>query len=150
MPAISCVSRTEHFSAAHRLHSPHLSDEENRQIFGKCNHPSGHGHNYMLETVVRGPIDVRTGMVANISDLKCWVKRAVLDVVDHRNLDADIAFFRSHPSTTENLAMFIWMRLARIMPPGLLHQVILSETPKNKVIFSGEGLDSRDFDECLA
>ncbi|KAJ2356304.1 hypothetical protein IWW50_004661 [Coemansia erecta] len=149
MPPIACVSRTEHFSAAHRLHNPLLSNEENQQIFGKCNHPSGHGHNYVLETVVRGPVDARTGMVANLSDLKRWIQAAVLDVVDHRNLDTDIMYFHTHPSTTENLSMFIWMRLAHIMPPGILYKVILSETPKNKVVFGGEGLTDSDFDECI-
>ncbi|KAJ2849067.1 hypothetical protein IWW36_002896 [Coemansia brasiliensis] len=149
MPPISQVSRTEHFSAAHRLHSPHLSDDENQQVFGKCNHHSGHGHNYVLETVVRGPIDARTGMVVNITDLKRWIKAAVLDVLDHRNLDADVAYFRNYPSTTENLAVFIWMRLTQTMPPGLLHQVIVSETPKNKVVFNGEGLSESDFEACI-
>ncbi|KAJ1857506.1 hypothetical protein GGH12_002183 [Coemansia sp. RSA 1822] len=149
MPPIACVSRTEHFSAAHRLNNSLLSAEENRQIFGKCNHPNGHGHNYILETIVRGPVDARTGMVANISDLKHWIQAAVLDVVDHRNLDADIEYFRVHPSTTENLAVFIWIRLARIMPPGILYQIIISETAKNKVIYSGEGLTDSDYDECV-
>ncbi|KAJ2162239.1 hypothetical protein GGF46_000856 [Coemansia sp. RSA 552] len=149
MLLISCVSRTEHFSAAHRLHSPHLSAEENHRVFGKCNHASGHGHNYVLETIVRGPVDRRTGMVVNIDDLKRWIKAAVLDVVDHRHLDADIAYFRTRPSTTENLAVFVWIRLAQVMPHGLLHQVVLSETPKNKVLYDGEGLTDSDFAECV-
>ncbi|KAJ2720711.1 hypothetical protein GGI07_004438 [Coemansia sp. Benny D115] len=142
------ISRTEHFSAAHRLHSPHLSDEENREVFGKCNHSSGHGHNYVVETIVSGPIDRKTGMVVNINDLKLWIKTAVLDVVDHRNLDADIAFFKTRPSTTENLAVFIWIRLSQLMPRGLLHKVVVSETPKNKVEFTGDGLEETDFRDC--
>ncbi|KAJ2715127.1 hypothetical protein H4R19_001369, partial [Coemansia spiralis] len=73
-----------------------------------------------------------------------WIKAAVLDTVDHRNLDRDVAYFRTRPSTTENLAVFIWLRLAQVVPAGLLYQVIVSETPKNKVIFSGEGLDDSD------
>lgn len=142
------VSRTEHFSAAHRLHSPHLSDQENLQTYGKCNHPGGHGHNYVLEIVVSGPIDPRTGMIANIDQLKKWIKAAVLDHVDHRNLDKDIRFFRSRPSTTENLALFAWLRLSQIMPQGLLFKVVVSETPKNKAEFAGEGVTDRDISEC--
>ncbi|PIA15640.1 putative pyruvoyl tetrahydrobiopterin synthase [Coemansia reversa NRRL 1564] len=149
MPLVACVSRTEHFSAAHRLHSPYLSVEENRRIFGKCNHASGHGHNYVLETILRGPVDERTGMVVNIDDLKRWIKSAVLDVVDHRNLDVDVSYFEQHPSTTENLAAFIWIRLAQTIPHGLLHQIVLSETPKNKVIYTGEGLTDSDLSSCV-
>ncbi|KAJ1723270.1 hypothetical protein LPJ53_002368 [Coemansia erecta] len=149
MPAIAYVSRTEHFSAAHRLHSLHLSDEENRQVYGNCNHASGHGHNYVLETIFRGPIDPETGMVVNISDVKQWIKTAVLDVVDHRNLDADVAFFKKRTSTIENLAVFIWARLLQQVPEGLLYKVIVSETPKNKVEFCGDGLTAADIDECI-
>ncbi|KAI7827841.1 6-pyruvoyl tetrahydrobiopterin synthase-like protein [Kickxella alabastrina] len=149
MPPTGSISRTEHFSAAHRLHSPHLSDEENRRVFGKCNHASGHGHNYVLETIVRGPIDAKTGMVVNIEHLKRWIKAAVLDVADHRNLDADIAFFKTRPSTTENLAVFIWIRLTQLMPAGLLHKIVVSETPKNKVVFTGDGLADTDFRDCV-
>ncbi|KAJ1732058.1 hypothetical protein LPJ61_002227 [Coemansia biformis] len=145
MPPVVSVSRTEHFSAAHRLNSHHLSAEDNARVFGKCNHVNGHGHNYVLEVVVRGPVDAETEMVANITDLKRWIKSAVLDVVDHRNLDLDVAYFRTRASTTENLAVFIWLRLAQVVPAGLLHQVILSETPKNKVIFTGEGLTDSDY-----
>ncbi|KAJ2773976.1 hypothetical protein IWQ57_001038 [Coemansia nantahalensis] len=144
MPAIASVTRTEHFSSAHRLNSPQLSTEDNARVYGKCNHINGHGHNYVLETVVTGPVDAVTGMVVNISDLKQWIKAAVLDIVDHRNLDRDVAYFRTRPSTTENFAVFIWLRLARVLPAGLQHKVILWETPKNKVVFSGEGLDESD------
>ncbi|KAJ1965974.1 hypothetical protein GGI12_000405 [Dipsacomyces acuminosporus] len=149
MPPIGYVSRTEHFSAAHRLNSPQLSQEQNFQVFGKCNHVNGHGHNYVLETIVRGPVDQATGMVVNIEDLKRWIKAAVLDYVDHKNLDLDIAYFRTRPSTTENLAVFIWIRLSQVMPEGLLHKVVISETPKNKVKFTGEGLSSEELQESV-
>ncbi|KAJ2799185.1 hypothetical protein FBU31_002546 [Coemansia sp. 'formosensis'] len=148
MAIIGYISRTEHFSAAHRLHSPHLSDAENLETFGKCNHPGGHGHNYVLEVILRGPIDEKNGMVANIADVKRWIKDSVLDYVDHRNLDRDIAFFATRPSTTENLAAFVWMRLCQVMPEGLLNKVIVWETPKNKVIFTGEGVTAKDIEDC--
>ncbi|KAJ2234217.1 hypothetical protein GGF40_003842 [Coemansia sp. RSA 1286] len=149
MPPTCYLSRTEHFSAAHRLHSLYLSDEENRTVFGKCNNANGHGHNYVLETVVGGPIDPKTGMVASLDDLKHWINTAVMDVLDHRNLDADIAYFKNRPSTVENLAAFIWIRLSQTVPAGLLHKIIVSETPKNKVIFAGEGLTKAELDECV-
>ncbi|KAJ2784290.1 hypothetical protein GGI15_002307 [Coemansia interrupta] len=149
MAPTAYVSRTEHFSAAHRLHSQHLSDEENRQLYGNCNHASGHGHNYVLETIFCGPIDPETGMVVNISDAKRWIKAAVLDVVDHRNLDVDIAFFKKRTSTIENLAVFIWARLLQHVPEELLFKIVVSETPKNKVEFSGDGLTAADIEECI-
>ncbi|KAJ1954198.1 hypothetical protein EC988_002561 [Linderina pennispora] len=150
MPVIGYVSRTEHFSAAHRLNSPSMSAAENQQTFGKCNHANGHGHNYVVETVLRGPIDPTTGMIVNITDLKQWLKTAVLDHVDHKNLDMDVKFFKTRPSTTENLAVFIWMRLAMAMPDrSLLHKVVVAETPKNKSEFCGEGLTQQDFDQCV-
>ncbi|KAI8320277.1 6-pyruvoyl tetrahydrobiopterin synthase-like protein [Martensiomyces pterosporus] len=149
MPAVGYVSRVEHFSAAHRLNSLQLSEEQNLQVFGKCNHASGHGHNYVLETIVRGPVDPVTGMVANIEDLKKWIKAAVLDHADHKNLDMDIEYFRTRPSTTENLAVFAWIRLSQVMPAGLLYKVVISETPKNKVVFTGEGLTSDELQESI-
>ena len=95
--ALVRISRVETFCAAHRLHNPSLTDEENRAIFGKCNWPNGHGHNYRLEVTLRGPVDPRTGMVMNLVDLKAAIQDAVLSKVDHRNLDKDVPFFRGPP-----------------------------------------------------
>ncbi|CAH8506046.1 unnamed protein product [Schistosoma haematobium] len=94
MCALCYLTRVESFSACHRLHSQHLSNEENVKLFQKCNNPMGHGHNYKLEVTVSGPIDQRTGMIMNISDLKSVVQKHVLDLLDHKNIDEDVEYFR--------------------------------------------------------
>lgn len=93
MPTI-VLGRIEHFSAAHRLHSAHLTDSENVAVYGKCNSLHGHGHNYRVEVRLRGTIDERTGMVANLEDVKRETER-VLEMVDHKNLDTDVEWFAS-------------------------------------------------------
>ena len=99
------------FSASHRLHTPALSAEENHQIFGKCNNPYGHGHNYVLEVSVEGEPDVRTGMIVERSVLDDFVRRTALDRVDHVDLNQDVEEFRHTVPTTENLslAMYAWL-----------------------------------------
>jgi len=134
------LKRREHFSACHRLHSDLLSDEENVQIFGKCNNKNGHGHNYNIEITVAGEIDPRTGMVMNLTDLKQYIKEAVLDVLDHKSLDLDVPAFKGTISTTENLAVFIWNSLCPKMAKGMLYEVIIHETENNIVIY-GNRLD---------
>ncbi|KAK3827759.1 MAG: 6-pyruvoyltetrahydropterin synthase [Benniella sp.] len=135
------VTRIEHFSAAHRLNSVHLSPEENLALFGKCNHTSGHGHNYKVEVTVKGQIDPQSGMVINITDLKKTLQTAVMEPCDHRNLDIDVPFFRSQPSTTENLAVFLWENIKEHLPPSTtydLYEIKLYETDKNVVVYRGE------------
>lgn len=83
------------------LHSPHLSDAINEQIYGKCNNPNGHGHNYTVEITLRGPIDPKTGMVMNIADLKDHMDHTIMKNLDHKNLDKDVAFFKSTVSERE-------------------------------------------------
>lgn len=95
---IVCLSRRETFSASHRLHNPDLSDEENRQIYSKCNNPNGHGHNYVVYAVMKGPVEEKTGMVYNIADLKRDLGK-ILDTLDHKNLDLDVEFFRYYRNT---------------------------------------------------
>ncbi|XP_033894607.1 6-pyruvoyl tetrahydrobiopterin synthase isoform X2 [Acipenser ruthenus] len=90
---IGYVTRVQSFSACHRLHSKALSDEENKRIFGKCNNPNGHGHNYNVEITVRGKIDPATGMVLNITDLKEYIEMAIMEPLDHKNLDKDVPYF---------------------------------------------------------
>ncbi|XP_065165578.1 6-pyruvoyl tetrahydrobiopterin synthase [Atheta coriaria] len=132
------LTRREHFSACHRLHSPHLSDEENAKVYGKCNNPNGHGHNYNVEVTLCGEIDPRTGMVYNLSDLKQDIAIAIMDVADHKNLDKDIPYFNNIPSTTENLAVFLWNNLSKAMKqPDLLYEVKIWETENNIVIYKG-------------
>eukprot|EP01112_Ceratiomyxa_fruticulosa_P012400 TRINITY_DN3430_c0_g1_i1.p2 TRINITY_DN3430_c0_g1~~TRINITY_DN3430_c0_g1_i1.p2 ORF type:complete len:136 (-),score=24.11 TRINITY_DN3430_c0_g1_i1:280-687(-) len=130
------LSRRETFSSSHRLHSRSLSEQENKEIFGKCNNPNGHGHNYVLEVMLYGPIDPVTGMVMNLSDLKKILQDEVLDVLDHKNLDLDVSGFQDKPSTTENLAVWIWEKLAKKVP--LLHEVKIHETENNIVIYRGD------------
>ncbi|CAF1010358.1 unnamed protein product [Adineta steineri] len=111
------LTRRETFSTAHRLHSSYLSDEDNMRIFDKCNNPNGHGHNYVLEVTVFGHVDARTGMVMNIADLKYLIQEHVLKFVDHKHLDKDVDYFRETKtvSTTENLAVFIWQQINKVM-----------------------------------
>ncbi|CAH8840213.1 unnamed protein product [Trichobilharzia szidati] len=140
MSAQCYLTRVESFSACHRLHSVHLNNEENVEVFQKCNNPMGHGHNYKLEVTIRGPIDQRTGMVINIADLKLIIKKNVLDLLDHKNIDEDVEYFKRNNivSTTENLAVFIWSQLVDAIPNKLLYKVKVWETEKNIVTYKGE------------
>ncbi|XP_039595612.1 6-pyruvoyl tetrahydrobiopterin synthase [Polypterus senegalus] len=132
------ISRSETFSASHRLHSKSLSDEENERIFGKCNNPNGHGHNYKVEVTVRGEIDPVTGMIMNITDLKKCIEMAVMKPLDHKNLDKDVPYFANVVSTAENIAVFIWDSLQKLMEPNLLYEVKVFETDKNIAFYRGE------------
>ncbi|XP_037511984.1 6-pyruvoyl tetrahydrobiopterin synthase [Rhipicephalus sanguineus] len=134
---VASVTRIESFSASHRLHSPCLSDAENAAIFGKCNNPNGHGHNYKLEVTVTGPVDKATGMVINITDLKKYIQSEVMDALDHKNLDKDVPYFQKAVSTTENVAVFVWRRLHKVLPEELQLRVRLHETDKNVVTYEG-------------
>ncbi|KAJ3156489.1 hypothetical protein HDU89_004271 [Geranomyces variabilis] len=137
MPVVY-LSREEHFSAAHRLHSPHLSDAENLSVYGKCNHKHGHGHNYKVEVIVKGELDPKTGMVLNITELKDCMKRAIMEPMDHKNIDIDVPYFSDKPSTAENIAVFMWQEMAKILPKGEMHEIVLRETDANVVIYRGE------------
>ncbi|KAK9763385.1 hypothetical protein K7432_009978 [Basidiobolus ranarum] len=137
---VAYVCRTARFSAAHRLHSPLLSITENKEIYGKCNHPNGHGHNYKVEIVIKGEVDPRTGMVINLTDLKAIMDVAIMDVLDHKNLDKDVDYFQDKPSTTENLAIFIWISMQEQLKSCQLYEVKVHETDNNTAIFRGEGL----------
>ncbi|XP_060700592.1 6-pyruvoyl tetrahydrobiopterin synthase isoform X1 [Hemiscyllium ocellatum] len=132
------VTRVENFNAAHRLHSNYLSDEENKRIFGKCNNPNGHGHNYKVEVTVRGEVNPHTGMVINITELKEHMQEAIMKPLDHKNLDKDVPYFASVVSTTENVAIFIWDNLQKYLPANLLYEVKVYETDKNIVVYRGE------------
>ncbi|CAF3352473.1 unnamed protein product [Rotaria socialis] len=139
------LTRRETFSASHRLHSTLLSDNDNIQIFNKCNNPNGHGHNYVLEVTVIGHIDDNTGMVMNISDLKELIQIYVLTILDHKHLDLDVEYFRTKNivSTTENLSVFIWEQLCSRIQKQYnnhvqLYEIKLYETEKNIVTYRGE------------
>lgn len=133
------LTRRLQFSACHRLNSVYLSAEDNLKVYGKCNNPNGHGHNYEVQVTVRGPVDKRTGMVMNIQDLNVAMKKAIMDEIDHKNLDKDVEYFKDIPSTTENLAIYIWNRMKFYLPcPHLLFEVKIKETENNFVSYKGE------------
>ncbi len=107
------VTRRYRFSAAHRLCTPALSDEENRRVYGKCNNPYGHGHDYLLEVSAQGPVEERSGRVLDPAALDGLVRRTVLEAFHHRDLNREIPELADAPPTTENLAQAIWQRLSR-------------------------------------
>ncbi|XP_031847144.1 6-pyruvoyl tetrahydrobiopterin synthase purple isoform X2 [Nomia melanderi] len=136
---IAYLTRKETISSCHRLHSDNLSEEENKNVYGKCNNYWGHGHNYTVEVTVRGPVDSVTGMVMNLSDLKSYMKTILMEQLDHKNLDKDVLYFKDVVSTTENVAIYIFNELKNLMPnPKLLYEVKIYETDKNIVVYRGE------------
>ena len=131
------LGRRYRFAAAHRLHTEKLSEEENCRVFGKCNNPYGHGHNYALEVRVSGPVDPATGMIANLADLDAFVQREVLEPFDHKSLNEDVASFRDTVPTTENLCIEIFRRL-RAFSQARLESVRVEETSNNSFEYAGE------------
>jgi 6-pyruvoyltetrahydropterin/6-carboxytetrahydropterin synthase len=131
------LGRRYHFSASHRLHSAHLSEEENCRVFGKCNNPYGHGHNYVLEVNVSGKVDPETGMIANLADLDAFVEGAVLQAFDHKSLNEEVAAFQEMVPTTENLCMEIYRRL-KSFSHAKLERVRIEETRNNSFEYAGE------------
>eukprot|EP00126_Sphaerothecum_destruens_P008467 Sdes_comp20224_c0_seq3m13606 len=136
------ISRKEHFSSSHRLHSKQLSPQENLNIYGKCNNPNGHGHNYEVEVTLKGKIHPVTGMVYNLADLKKIMLQTILEPLDHKNLDLDVPYFKNHVSTTENLAVFIWDSLQTALKfdsqlSTQLYEVRVVETNRNAVFYRG-------------
>jgi 6-pyruvoyltetrahydropterin/6-carboxytetrahydropterin synthase len=135
MPTVT-VTRRVHFNAAHRLHNPALTDEENRRLFGPCNNPNYHGHNYELEVSVEGVIDPRTGYVADLGVVKRLAQELVVARLDHQNLNLDVPELRDVNPTTENLVVAIWAMLDGRLP-GRLRRLVLWETPRNYVEYEG-------------
>ena len=132
------VTRRVTFNAAHRLFNPHLSDEENFKVFGKCSNPNWHGHNYVLEVIVAGEINPETGFVINLKDLKEIIERNVIEKVDHKNLNLETDFMKGKIPTTENFTIGIWNQLVDKIPNGKLYSVKLSETENNFFEYKGE------------
>jgi 6-pyruvoyltetrahydropterin/6-carboxytetrahydropterin synthase len=132
------VTRREVFSSAHRLHNEDLSDEENFEIFGKCNSANGHGHNYVLEVVVAGDIDSKTGYVIDLKRLKNIIKDNIIKKVDHKNLNYDVDFLQGINPTTENVIVAFWKELENKIPNGRLYSLKLYETENNYVEYKGE------------
>jgi len=132
------VTRREHFSAAHRLFNPEWSDEKNQSVFGKCNNPASHGHNYYVEVTVAGTVNPDTGYVVDLKQLKNIIHERVLSKIDHRNLNEDVDFLHGIIPTAENIARGIWRQLVHHIPQGRLYQIRLYETEKNFVDYRGE------------
>ena len=137
MPQVT-ITRRLLFNAAHRVHNPALSDSENQQLFGKCNNPNWHGHNYTLDVSVTGPIDERTGYVIDLSVLKGIVEREVISKVDHRNFNLEVDFMQDVIPTTENIILQMWRVLQPAIAPARLTRLVLWETPNNYVEYDGK------------
>ncbi len=131
------LSRRYHFSASHRLHTEGFDEERNRAVFGKCNNPHGHGHNYVVETTFSGPVDINTGMVTNLADLDGFAKGALIDMFDGSNLNL-LPCFSATVSTTENLAVEVY-RIFSAYPHARLERVHIEETSNNSFTYAGLG-----------
>ena len=131
------ICRNEHFNAAHRLHNPAWSDEQNQRVFGKCNNPNYHGHNYNLTVRLTGTVDPETGYVYDTKRLSDLIKREVLTRYDHQNLNLDTEEFRTLNPTAENIAVVIWQRLRPHLAADLTLSVTLYETDRNFVEYHG-------------
>ena len=131
------LTRRYHFAASHRLHSPVLSMEENERIYGKCNSPYGHGHNYTVEVTITGPVDPDTGMIANLGDLDPFVQREVIEAFDYKYLNEDVPEFQAMVPTTENVCREIYRRLTTFSV-ARVERVRIEETSKNSFEYSGE------------
>jgi 6-pyruvoyltetrahydropterin/6-carboxytetrahydropterin synthase len=124
------LTRRYRFPASHRLHSDHLTEAENRAAYGKCNNPHGHGHNYTLEVTVSGQVDPHSGMVCNLADLDGFVRREIMDVYDHANLNT-LPAFRGRVPTSENLCFEIYQTFKRNFKSAEVEKVRMDETRKN-------------------
>ncbi len=132
------LTRRAEFSASHLYHNPAFSADENRRVFGKCNNPNGHGHNYTLEVTVKGDVDPRSGFVVDLKQLKEVMQYEVLDAMDHRFLNKEVPEFATRIPTTENLAIVIWQRLSPKLNHAKLHRVRVYETQDLFADFYGE------------
>ena len=124
------LGRRYHFAASHRLHTDKLSEAENSRVFGKCNNPYGHGHNYTVEVRFSGPMNSSTGMIANLADLDTFVNERVIEPFDHRSLQEEVPAFREAVPTTENLCIEIFQRL-KSFSIAKLEAVRVEETSNN-------------------
>ena len=126
------------FNAAHRVHNPELSDAENTRLFGKCNNPNWHGHNYTLDVSVRGTIDPRTGYVIDLAQLRQLVEEHAVSKIDHMNFNLDVEFMRGVNPTSENIIVAIWGQVEPAIRPAKLVRLVLWETANNYVEYTGD------------
>ncbi|MCB0424085.1 MAG: 6-carboxytetrahydropterin synthase [Mangrovimonas sp.] len=132
------VSRRAHFNAAHRLYRKDWSNEKNEAVFGLCNNPNFHGHNYELVVSVTGEIDSETGYVIDIKDLKEIIKTQIEDVMDHKNLNLEVEEFKDLNPTAENIVVVIYNRIKPFIKSEMDLEITLYETPRNFVTYSGK------------
>jgi len=127
------LTRRYEFPASHRLYSKQLSDADNDRIYGKCNNPYGHGHNYVVDVSVRGPVDARTGLAVNLAELDRYVRERVVEPFGHRNLNEDVDDFNALVPTTENLGVVVERRLREAWPwsEPRLEKIRIAETDRN-------------------
>ncbi len=131
------VSRKAHFNAAHRLYRKDWSDEMNNKVFGKCNNPNFHGHNYELIVSVTGDINQETGFVIDVKILSDLIKEHIENAFDHKNLNLDVPDFKDLNPTAENIAVVIWNKLRKHIDSKMDLEVVLYETPRNFVTYKG-------------
>jgi 6-pyruvoyltetrahydropterin/6-carboxytetrahydropterin synthase len=132
------ITRKVHFSASHRLFNPEFDDDKNDEIFGICNNPMGHGHNYDLEVTVCGEVPNDTGMVIDLKKLKEIVENEIVNKVDHKHLNYDVDFMRGVIPTAENITLKFWEILKEKIPEGSLYEIKLYESANNFVTYRGE------------
>jgi 6-pyruvoyltetrahydropterin/6-carboxytetrahydropterin synthase len=132
------VTRKAHFSASHRLYNPEWDDERNESVFGKCNNPRGHGHNYEIEVTVRGDPPQETGMVIDLKRLGDIIERELIEQVDHKHLNHDVPFMRGIIPTAENMAIAFWKILEPHIREGRLFSIKVYESGNNFVEYRGE------------
>ena len=132
------VSRKAHFNAAHRLYRKDWSNEKNDAVFGKCNNPNFHGHNYELIVSVTGDIDSETGFVIDVKILSDLIKEHIENAFDHKNLNLDVLDFKELNPTAENIAVVIWNKLRKHIDASKDLEVVLYETPRNFVTYKGK------------
>lgn len=132
------VSRKAHFNAAHRLYRKDWTAEQNEAVFGKCNNPNFHGHNYELIVSVTGKINPETGYVMDIKDLADIIYEEVETQFDHKNLNLDVPEFQDLNPTAENIVVVIWNKIRKRIVDGNDLEVVLYETPRNFVTYKGE------------
>ena len=129
------VIRKEHFNSAHRLHNPNWSDEKNLSFYGKCNNPNFHGHNYDLEVMVTGDVDMESGYLIDMKVLSDMIKEEVLDAFDHKNLNLDVPDFKNLNPTAENIIVVIYKKLRKKLNPKFELKIKLYETERNIVVY---------------
>lgn len=135
---LTVIKKRVSFSAAHRLFSDGMSEEENERIYGKCASPHYHGHNYVVEVAVEGPIDSRTGMVVNFSELKRIMDEEIVSKLDHTNLNVDVDFLKDIVPTAENIACAIWKILEKRLNGVNLRSVEVWENQDSSALYEGK------------